>query len=77
MAAKGDIFEDLEDPAQHWVDLVGAYREHDLGATRRLILVAKQSNWTEALWKMEMAPQPGDIDDEAEVEEWEKTSSVE
>ncbi len=72
MTAAGDIFDNLEDPAQHWVDLVGAYREHDLNGVRRLILVAKKSLWTEKLWKEEMGPvELGQFSEpDVEPEEW-------
>ncbi len=56
MSAADDIFDELEDPAQHWVDLVDAYRGHDLNGVRKLILVAKASKWTQKLWKQEMGP---------------------
>ncbi len=69
-AAEGDIFDKLEDPAQHWVDLVGAYREHDLNGVRKLILVAKKSLWTPKLWQLEMGPTELGSEPTSEAEEW-------
>jgi hypothetical protein len=55
-AAGGEVdYEKLEDPALHWVRLVDGYRTRDLDLVRRMLDVAKKSQWTGTLWKQEMA----------------------
>ncbi len=51
-----DKFDNLEDPAQHWVNLVVAYRKRDVNATSEILRQAKQSGWTQALWEEEIGP---------------------
>jgi len=64
--AKGDIFDGVEDPGQYWVDLVEAYRSHDLNGVRAIILAAKASKWTNKMWADTLLPEKGDLGDDEE-----------
>lgn len=62
-------YENLEDPALHWVKLADAYRTRDPAAVARVLRVAKNSQWTGTLWEQEMAGGWGDPKDEDTDEE--------
>lgn len=59
--ATGDIYDQLEDPAQQWVNLCVAYRERSINGVGEILRTAKASQWTQALWEAELAPTEDDL----------------